>query len=43
MDEVMTAVADFIGDAAKIAGFVAIITYGVNMIIKAAKGKTRFL
>ena len=40
MDEVMTAVADFIGDAAKIAGF---ITYGVNMIIKAAKGKTRFM
>ena len=31
------------GDAAKIAGFVAIITYGVNMIIKAAKGKTRFM
>ena len=43
MDEVKTVVADFIGDAAKIAGFVALITYGVNMIIKAAKGKTRFM
>ena len=43
MDEVMTVVADFIGDAAKNAGFVALITYGVNMIIKAAKGKTRFM